>query len=319
MTRPHPAESIHAFAAFGGILAADRDLPGLPLATAGSPSSWVLRTRDLVAPHAPASASPVLGRVAVADGITLTLQRDGDAHLLTVSDTGRYRIDDRTIDHQRPEGADPSAVALDVIGHVLPLLLHRTGAWVLHASAITTPAGAIALVGPRGAGKSTLAAACTALGAQLVADDATVITMRDRRPLLLPAGLPLRVRPDVADALATDAAPATADDGWGKRRLAVTLAPAQPIPLAAIAFVHPITGGDAQRHDLAPRQAVPHLAAAGKLAALLGAEDAVAALDRAATLAAAVPLRRLDIPRDLARLRAVARWLLDGAGAPVAA
>ncbi len=317
MTRPHPAESLRArHALFGGILAADAALPGLPPVTVGGPSvTWTLVTRA-DRPDAGDTTAPV-GRLAIPGGPVLTLARAGDADLLEVSDTGCYLVRDGRIEHTPLPDADPRAVALDLVGQVLPLALERDGAWVLHASAIALPQGALVLVGPRGAGKSTLAAACARAGAPLVADDAVATVVREGRPHALPAGLPLRLRPDAAAALGAD--DAVPDDGWGKRRVAVPLATA-PLPIAAIAFVTPVRDGALARRPLPSPLAIAHLAAAGKLATLRGAAGQTAALDLAIALAAAVPVERRDVPRDVRALGATARALLaaycaDGAGA----
>jgi hypothetical protein len=313
--RPHPAGSLAQFACFGGILESDRALPGLPPAARGGPSpSWRLRTvdRDALATRADAR---VLGTVRVADGPTITLATTAEgAHLLDVSDTGRYRVGDADVAHAPSSDADPRAIALDVVGHVLPLLLHRAGAWPLHASAVATDAGALVLVGARGAGKSTLAAACTGLGAALVADDTAVLDA-GTPARIRPAGLPLRVRPDVADALGL----AGEDDGWGKRRLAVTHASGASLPVAAVLLVQPIASGRATIEHVAPRAAIATLAASSKLAALLGRDHAPTALLAAARLVETVPVRRLVVPRDLAALPAIARALLATGGRAVAA
>ena len=50
---------------------------------------------------------------------------------------------------------------------------------VIHASCVTLGRLAVLLVGPSGSGKSALALELMALGAQLVADDRTVLTLRD--------------------------------------------------------------------------------------------------------------------------------------------
>lgn len=313
--RPHPAGSIARYACFGGILDSDRALPGLPPAPGGSPSSsWRLRTVD----DAQFDALPIaaaLGTVRVTDGPTLALATTADgAHLLTVDDTGRYLVHDTEVAHAPAAEADPRAVALDVVGHVLPLLLHRAGAWPLHASAVASDAGALVLVGARGAGKSTLAAACTAQGAALVADDTAVIDA-GALPRIRPAGLPLRVRPDVADALGLDGD----DDGWGKRRVAVAHASAASLPVAAVLLVQPAGGGTASIEHVAPRAAIATLAASSKLAALLGRDHAPSALLAAARVVETVPVRRLVVPRDLAALPAIARALLATGGRAVAA
>jgi hypothetical protein len=62
---------------------------------------------------------------------------------------------------------------------VQPVLLQGAGWQTLHASAVSLPAGAIALCGRRGSGKSTIAFALQEHGWTQIADDAVVISVRD--------------------------------------------------------------------------------------------------------------------------------------------
>ena len=85
MTRPHPAESRRAHhALFGGILAADVVLPGLPPLTDGGPSpSWVLHTRSRTTADAIAPAQ-CLGRTAVIATHSAALARAGWGRVLPI-------------------------------------------------------------------------------------------------------------------------------------------------------------------------------------------------------------------------------------------
>src|SRR6185436_13113490 len=55
-----------------------------------------------------------------------------------------------------------------------PLFARRTFQ-VLHAGAVTGPAGAVVLRGPSGAGKSTLAAACQRAGLAVLGDESLLV------------------------------------------------------------------------------------------------------------------------------------------------
>lgn len=75
--------------------------------------------------------------------------------------------------------------------YAMPLWLEYCGVLVLHASAVALNGVSIAFLGKSGAGKSSLAAGLTELGASLVADDGLpVMERRDGRWLCL-AGPPL--------------------------------------------------------------------------------------------------------------------------------
>lgn len=62
-----------------------------------------------------------------------------------------------------------------LLNQVLPLVLSRLRPLVLHAGAVAVDGAVVAFVGPTGAGKSTLVAACARLGAEVMADDSLVV------------------------------------------------------------------------------------------------------------------------------------------------
>jgi hypothetical protein len=75
---------------------------------------------------------------------------------------------------------------------VVPLLLQRQDWDCLHASAVATPRGAVALCGPSGRGKSTLARVWCEQGVAPHADDSVPFAIRDGR--VVSARLPQRPR-----------------------------------------------------------------------------------------------------------------------------
>jgi hypothetical protein len=299
---------------FGRVLTSDRPLPGLPVAPLsgdGHSPFWALTTEDsgnAVATHS-TDAMP-LGVLEYSGGISVTLARAGDVHEIVVSDTGRFVLDadGHHIQHVAPADVDRPAVALDLIGAVLPFLLHRTGAWCVHASAVQTPDGVIAFVAPRGTGKSTLAAACVQAGCALVADDVVVMRTAEHGVSVTPTGLPLRMREATARAVGIDAG---AVDGWGKVRVSGTVA-AQDLPLAAIYILHPIAADILpERVHRAPRAAALALLANGKISELLGQAGTADALTRCVSLASSSTSYDLGVPRDLSRLPTVVSALLS--------
>ena len=92
-------------------------------------------------------------------------------------------------------------VALDKIRdahrrRVLPLALQALGQQVLHASAVTLEAGAVAFCGKSGTGKSTIAYALSRRGYPPCADDAVAFDLAGGVPELVPLPFALRLRPD---------------------------------------------------------------------------------------------------------------------------
>jgi energy-coupling factor transporter ATP-binding protein EcfA2 len=62
-----------------------------------------------------------------------------------------------------------------LLGPALGLVLQQRGALALHASAVALEGEAVVVMGPKGAGKSTIAAAMCGQGGRLLADDIVVI------------------------------------------------------------------------------------------------------------------------------------------------
>jgi hypothetical protein len=99
-----------------------------------------------------------------------------------------------------PDG-DPSIFRLYVQGMMLASALHQRGFFVLHASVVDLGGRAIAIVGPIGAGKSTLASALYARGHLILADDNAAIDLSGPAPRVLPAFPSLKIYPEVARSL----------------------------------------------------------------------------------------------------------------------
>ncbi len=302
---------------FGETLATDRSLPGLPVAPTigdGQRPFWELRTVD--APTTTTSHSPeaaVLGRLAYPGGVTVSLAMRGRVTEIVFSDTGRFELtaDCNVISHHAPQGVDRAAVALDLIGVVLPLALHQRGAWCVHASAVRMGNAVIAFVAPRGTGKSTIAAACIQVGCTLVADDVVVLNAAHTGITVTPTGVPLRLRAETARAVG---AHSDDTDLWGKVRVGGRIAD-ETLPLAAIYVLQPMTGDAAiERLPRATRAAALALLAHGKITALLGGDAAGDALSRCVALAHRAAVYDLAIPRDLARLRDATTQLLTWHG-----
>lgn len=300
------------YGVFGEILAADAALPGLPVAPLEGDGRFRVRTLHTTrAPGTPVGHSTgalMAGQLQWPNHVHVSLASGADGDEIAISDTGRYTIADggATVLHHAPDGCDRAAVALDLIGVVLPLALHREGAWCLHASAVQLGARVIAFVATRGTGKSTLAAACLQHGATLVADDVVVLRVQDGAVHVTPSGLPLRLRERTArDTGAASDGP----DEWGKVRVHGPLArdAARLDAVYVLGAAEP--SSPVARAPRAARAAALALLAHGKITELLGAAAAGDALTRCAQLAQAVPVYDLAVPRELARLPEVVATL----------
>ncbi len=128
-------------------------------------------------PNGPAVAQmscPVHGTVMReyrhADGVWIWLQAIGTFHVAP---------DATRVDIYPDKGVDERALGLALGGPVMLFVRRKLGCPSLHASAVVTERGAIAFLGPRGRGKSTMAASFLRRGALLLTDDALPLVFRE--------------------------------------------------------------------------------------------------------------------------------------------
>jgi hypothetical protein len=141
---------------------------------------------------------------------------------------------------------------------VLPMALQAQGREVLHASAVQTPRGIVALCAVSETGKSTLAYALSRRGFPLWADDAVVFRINGDSEVgepvtATPVPFAIRLRPASAayfDPQQAEPIPARA-----------AAAPAEPTPLAAVCILERKTDGGpgpaVEVRRLSPAQAFP--------------------------------------------------------------
>ncbi|MDQ3280048.1 MAG: hypothetical protein M3Q69_01400 [Acidobacteriota bacterium] len=129
--------------------------------------------------------------------------------------------------------ADPRALRLAIVGPLLGVILTQRGAFVLHASTVSIDGHAVALAGPSGRGKSTLAATLARAGHPLIADDITVIAFPNGKPTVQPGFPRVKLWPDSAAALAEDAdALPLLHPNLTKRSMQLDRFAMEPVPLA---------------------------------------------------------------------------------------
>jgi hypothetical protein len=96
-------------------------------------------------------------------------------------------------------------IRLALLGVVMSVLLNQRGILVLHASAVSLNGTAMAFLGHKEAGKSTLAATLYARGYQLVADDVVAVDISGAKaPMILPAFPQLKLWPEAVAAAVGD-------------------------------------------------------------------------------------------------------------------
>lgn len=109
-------------------------------------------------------------------------------------------------------GVEPGLVEDAYFRNVLPLVIQLRGHEVLHASAVRTPEGVLALCGASGAGKSTLAHRLSARGHPVSADDAVVLDLDGARPTVLRVPFRLGLGADAAVFFASEPPTGETDD-----------------------------------------------------------------------------------------------------------
>jgi hypothetical protein len=200
------------------------------------------------------------------------------------------------------EGADASLVRLSIMGPALGLVLHQRGYLVLHASAIAIDGKAVAFVGWRGWGKSTLAAVLHGRGHAVISDDVTAVDFRGPAPSVLPGIPQIKLWPDAVTAMGDvpEDLPRLHPD-FEKRALEVSRGfPREPIPLERVYVL--ATGPRPAIDSLPPVEAILELVRhwyGGRFGNRLLAIGNTAAehLRQCGSLASSVVVRRLSRPR----------------------
>lgn len=98
--------------------------------------------------------------------------------------------------------ADELSVRLPLLGCILGVLLHQRGLFTLHASTARIAGSAVAFIGEKGAGKSTVAAALHAKGHPLLTDDLLALNITNKKQVDALPGFPqLKLLPESIAAL----------------------------------------------------------------------------------------------------------------------
>jgi hypothetical protein len=318
---PATPAAVMDYAIFGGVLRSALEFPSLRAQAVTSPT-WTL---DIDSPAAVPADAEALGVDQVDATVTVRLHRSGDAWHLIYDDTGRFDIDrsGSAILWRAPDGASKDAARLDIMGRVLATAMHAAGDACFHASAVAMGGEAIAFLGAKGFGKSTLAWAMVRAGARLITDD-TLRLQLEEGPLAHPGVHELRLRPDAATRLPPDPREARpVGDRLVIDALELDRLQSETVPVGALYLLSPVNdlpGSAAARVSALP--AVPSalsLVRHAKIAPLLTGREAVALLDRVVALARRTPVRLLEVSRNFERLdevvAAVMAWHIDGVGA----
>lgn len=319
----HRTRARRRYDVYGAVLESGIDFPELPPSTTSATARWSFDAVGAL----PAMRSPVtLGDDHIYGAVHARYSQHADGHRIHVDDTGTFDIDSdrRRLRWEERGDAWPDFVRSHLTGRVIATALYLDGLLPLHGSAVETANGVIGFLAPKGYGKSTLALALTHAGARLVTDDTLPIELpmregdhdRDHPRAVVrawPGVHSIRLKDDSVRALDT-ARPAI---GTNEGKHIITELPGdrrmtQPTPLIALYLLDPVhpEGADVSWVALPSVLAAMSVVAHVKIGKMLGTAAAPVMLERAAAIARQVPVRRLQMPRDLTRLEAVARTIL---------
>ena len=247
-----------------------------------------------------------LGTETVFDTVQVRAFGAGDVRTLVFDDTGTFQVRprERSITWFPGPSATDVAVRADLLGRVLALAAHTDGHLALHASAVSIGDTAIGFLGPKHAGKSTLAMALVRAGARLITDDTLVVRLTKSGAVAAPGVQHVRLWDDAARALGLEPVGTT-----GAKPALDCLTPDEltmaDVPLAACYVLSTVGGAAASgvgRRRLSAPQAAVACVRFSKLGALTAGADAPAVLERAAVLTRLVPVIDATVTRDLGAL-----------------
>jgi len=157
--------------------------------------------------------------------------------VLSFGGVGTFHIlEGREIAVMPASNANPSVIRQYIIGTVMAILLYQRGYLVLHASSVLIGVSAIVLVGIPGSGKSSIAAAMSTLGYDVITDDVAVIDTNTDPPSLFSGHHQIRLRSETAEVLGYDLDEEySPPDIYGKYCYQISNhLPQVPVPLAQI-------------------------------------------------------------------------------------
>jgi len=152
-------------------------------------------------------------------------------------------VDGRRILYRSEPGAHPDSFHTYLLNQVLSFALVRRGVEPVHATAVLTPAGAVAFLGDSGYGKSSLAASFLNAGFQLVTDDLLILQRNEDGYVVEPGPPRIKLFPEIAGDLLQGPAlvGASMNPLTNKKviRLECSATPQTAVPLAVIYILTP--------------------------------------------------------------------------------
>jgi hypothetical protein len=185
------------------------------------------------------------------DGLDLTIERgSAEDRLFAYGDRARFLLhaDMRTLDcAPRHEGL---AWQRALITKILPAISVMRGYEGLHAAAIESPAGVVAIMAPSGAGKSTLASELLASGWPLFADDVLILDDTDGTVTAYPGTPHMNVAEHAPHAVDASTLGSTLATFEGERWLAASATSGRPLTVRMLCLLQRGEGLDLRHQQL---------------------------------------------------------------------
>jgi len=227
---------------------------------------------------------------------------------------GRFLVEDgKRVTLDRNSSAEDKRLLFHFLHAVTAALFRQRGFLVLHASAANTPAGAIALCGKSGAGKSTTLAAMIQNGCTMVSDDLTILRRTASGCVeVVPGTAMMHLWDDAAHGVGLDVSGISRHPmRRGKAALEVTGTPCLvPTPLHKIFILEPCTGKNVRLSQL--RGAETFDALLDCVYGPLFAEEHTGLFTTLSSAAAQIGIYRIKRPEDRWTVNEVVEVILNG-------
>ena len=197
---------MYTYTAYGLLIISEFCLPELEAADCSASSADVTYRRGDVEPVADDVEGSGMRRISANPGRCR----------LTYESYGTFLVQggtDVVFDPASTDVVETKIVRRLLENEILAVLLHQRERLVLHASAVAIDGSAVVFLGPRGIGKSTMAAAFHVSGYPIIEDDMVSIRLEDGVPMV-DQGVPeMRLTPDAVEALGIEGASKESNDG----------------------------------------------------------------------------------------------------------
>jgi hypothetical protein len=193
---------------------------------------------------------------------------------------------------------------------LLGLVLYQRDYLVLHASAVSVDGRAAIFLGPRGAGKSTTAAAFSAAGHSVLEDDVVAIRFDRSMPTVVPGVPQLRLPSDTTVALGMEEFTTPSEESWYEKQMLRVEETPDPVPLGGCYLL--VEGKTCSFETVAGTEQMMQLITHTHARGLLGDTDQSSVhFGQCSQLTESVPVRRLKRPQNHELLQTVIELVVD--------